>query len=124
MFEQQKRHVVADVTAGVVVHSSHQVIQCLVAVGCEKRRFDRVFREEVPMLVTAFDQPVGVEQQPVAGRPSRGERGEVILKAKRQRGLPVGQRLQAAALAQQRRVMAAVDNSKLAAGADLRQRRG
>ena len=64
------------------------------------------------------------DMQPVAGRPSRSERGEVILKAKRQRGLPVGQRLQAAALAQQRRVMAAVDNSKLAAGADLRQRRG
>ena len=55
MFEQQKRHVVADVTAGVLVHSSHQGVQCLVAVGCEKRRFDRGFREEVPVLVTALD---------------------------------------------------------------------
>jgi hypothetical protein len=50
--------------------------------------------------------------------------GEIILKAKRQRGLPVGQRLQAATMAQRRWVMAAVDNSKLAAGADLCQHRG
>ena len=43
-----------------------------------KRRGDLVFGEEVPVLVTAFDQPVGVEQEPVTGQPARGERGEVI----------------------------------------------
>jgi hypothetical protein len=99
VFQQQKRHVVADVTAGVLVCSSHQGVQGSVAVGCEKRRCDRVFGEEVSVLVTAFDQPVGVEQQPVAGRPARSERGEVLLKAKRQRGIPVGQRLQVACTA-------------------------
>jgi hypothetical protein len=55
------------VTAGVLVHGSHQGVQCLVAAGCEKRRFDRVFGEEVPVGVAAFDKPVGVEQEPVAG---------------------------------------------------------
>ena len=69
MFQQQERHVIVGVTAGVPVHGSHQGVQCLVAVRCEKRRFDRVFWEEVPVGVAAFDKPVGVEQQPVTGRP-------------------------------------------------------
>ena len=89
VFQQQERHVIVGVTAGVPVHGAHQCVQCLLAVGCEKRRCDRVFREEVPAGVAAFDKPVGVEQQPVAGRPGRGERGErgeVIFKAKRQGG--------------------------------------
>ena len=124
VFQQQERHVIVGVTAGVLVHGSHQGVQCLVAAGCEQRRFDRVFWEEVPAGVAAFDKPVGIEQQPVTGRPGRGERGEVILKAQRQRGLPVGQRPQVAAVAQQRRVMAAVDDGQLAAGSDLGQRRG
>jgi hypothetical protein len=84
VFQQQERHVVVGVTAGVPVHGSHQGVQCLLAVGCEKRRCDRVFWKEVPADVAAFDKPVGVERQPVAGRPGRDERGEVIFKAKRQ----------------------------------------
>ena len=107
MFQEQERHVIVGVTGGVPVRGSHQGVQCLLVVGCEKRRCDRVFWEKVPAGVAAFDEPVGVEQQPVAGRPGRGERGEVIFKAERQGGLPVGQRLQVAAVAQQRRVMAA-----------------
>ena len=94
------------VTAGVPVHGSHQSVQSLAAVRCEKRRFDRVFREEVPVGVAALDKPVSVEEQPVARRPGRTKRSEVILKAKWQGGLPVGQRLQVVAVAQQRRVMA------------------
>ena len=78
----------------------------------------------MPAGVAAFDEPVGVEQQPVAGRPGRGEGGEVIFKAERQGFLPVGQRPQVAVVAQQRRVMAAVDNGQLAGGGDLGQRRG
>ena len=58
------------VAAGVPVHGCHQRVQRLVAVGGEKRRCDLVFREEVPVMVTAFDQPVGVEQEPVTGQPS------------------------------------------------------
>ena len=99
VFQQQERHVIVGVTAGVPVHGFHQGLQCLVAVSCEKRRCDRVFGEEAPAGVAAFDNPVGVEQQPVAGRPGRTIRGEVILKAKRQRGLPAGQRPQVAAVA-------------------------
>ena len=71
-------------TAGVLVHGFHQGVQRLVAVGCEKRRFDRVFWEKEPMGVAAFDKPVGIEQDAVAGRPGRGEGGEVILQALRQ----------------------------------------
>ena len=67
VFQQQERHVIVGVTAGVPVHGSYQGVQCLVAVSCEKRRCDRVLGEEVSVLVAAFDQPVGVEQQPVAG---------------------------------------------------------
>jgi len=69
------------------------------------------------VLVAAFDQPVGVQQEPVAEGPAGGERGEVLLQAQRQRGRPAGQRPQAAAGAQQRRVMAAADDGQLAAGA-------
>jgi hypothetical protein len=67
VFQQQERHVIVGVTAGVPDHGSHQGVQRLVAAGYEQRRFDRVFREEVPAGVAAFDQPVGVEQQPVTG---------------------------------------------------------
>ena len=94
------------VTAGVPVHSRHQRVQRLVTVSCSKRRCDLLFREEVPVPVTAFHQAVGVEQEPVAGRPACGERGETIAKSKRQGGRPVGQRPQLAAVAQQRRVVA------------------
>ena len=124
VLQQQERHVIVGVTAGVLVYGSHQGAQCLIALRCEKRRCDRVFREEVPAGVAAFDKPVGVEQQPVAGRPGRGESGEAICKAERRGGLAVGQRPQVAAVAQQRRVMAAVDNGQLASGGDLRQRCG
>ncbi len=72
----------------------------------------------------AFDQPVGVQQQPVAGHPGCCERGVVICEAQRQAGLSAGQGLQDAADAQQRRVMAAVDHGQLAGGGDLCQRRG
>jgi len=65
--QQQERDVVVGVTAGVLVHGPDQGVQCLVAVGCEQRRCYRVLWEEVPVGVAAFDQPVGVEQQPVAG---------------------------------------------------------
>jgi hypothetical protein len=71
------------VAAGVLVHGCYQRVQCLIAIGCEKRRCDLIFGKEVSVLVTAFDKPVGVEQQPVARRPGCSERGEVILKAKR-----------------------------------------
>jgi hypothetical protein len=66
VFQQQERHVIVGVTAGVPVHGSYQGVQCLVAVGCVERASDRLCREEVAMLVAAFDQPVGVEQQAVA----------------------------------------------------------
>ena len=85
VFQQEERHVVVGVTAGVPVHGCHQLGQRLVAVGRQKRRCDVVLREEVPVMVTAFDQPVGVEQEPVTGQPACGERGEVILQAKRRR---------------------------------------
>ena len=124
MFQQKERHVVVAVTAGVPVHGCHQRVQRLLAVSCDKRRCDYVFWEEVSVLVTAFDQPVGVRQEPVAGRPDRCERGEVVFQAERQGGRPAGQRLQVAAVAQQRRVMAAVDDGELAAGGDLGQYRG
>ena len=62
VFQQQERHVIVGVTAGVLVHGSHQGVQCLAAVRCEKRRCDRVFREEVSAGVAAFDKPVGAEQ--------------------------------------------------------------
>jgi hypothetical protein len=78
VFQQQERHVIVGVTAGMPVDGSDQGVQCLIAVRCQKRRSDRVFREEVPAGIAAFDEPVGVEQQPVAGRPGRGECGEVI----------------------------------------------
>jgi hypothetical protein len=107
------------VAAGVPVHGCYQSVQCLIAVGCVKRSCDLRFWEKLSVLVTAFYEPVGVEQEPVAGRPGSSERGEVILKAKRQGGLPVGQRLQVAAVAQQRRVMAAVNHGELAAMGDL-----
>jgi hypothetical protein len=97
VFQQQERHVIVGVTAGIPVDDSHQGVQCLIAVRCEKRRSDRVFREEVPVGVAAFDEPVGVEQQPVAGRPGRGECGEVMCKPEQRGGLPVGQRPQVAA---------------------------
>jgi hypothetical protein len=51
------------------------------------------------VLVAAFDRPVGVEQEPLARRPTRGERGEGILQAERQGGLAAGERLQGAAMA-------------------------
>ena len=124
VFQQKERYVIVAVPAGVLVHGCHQGVQRLVAVGGEKRRCDLVFREEVPVLVTAFDQPVGVEQEPVTGQPVRGERGEVIFQAKRQGGRRAGQRLQAAAVVQQRRVMAAVDNREFPAGCDLGQQCG
>jgi hypothetical protein len=100
VLQQQERHVIVGVTAGVPVYGSHQGIQCLITVRCEERRCDRVFREEVPAGIAAFDKPVGVEQQPVAGRPGRGERGVIIGKAERRGGLAVGQRPQVAAVAQ------------------------
>ena len=78
------------VTAGVPVHGCYQRIQRLVAAGREKRHGDLVYGEEVPVLVAAFNQPVGVEQEPVTGPPARGERGEVIVQAKRQGGRLVG----------------------------------
>jgi hypothetical protein len=112
VLQQQERHVIVGVTAGVPVHGSDQGLQCLIAVRCEKRRCDRVFREEVPAGVAAFDEPVGVEQQPVAGRPGRGESGVIIGKAERQLGLPAGQRPQVAAVPQQRRV----SRSKIGSG--------
>ena len=124
MVQQQERHVIIGVTAGVPVHGCYQGVQCLVAIGCAKRSCDRVCWKEVSVLVAAFDQPVGVEQQLITGRPARGEPGEVILKAERQGGRPVGQRLQVAAVVQERRVMTAVDNGQLAGGGDLCQRRG
>jgi len=124
MFQQQERDVVVAVTAGVPVHGCHQRVQRLLAVGGAQRGGDLIFREELTVPVTAFDQPVGVEQQPVARRPARGERGEVILQAQRQDRRPAGQRFQAAAVAQQRRVMAAVDNGELAAGVNLGEHRG
>ena len=99
MFQQQERHVIMGMTAGVPVYGSYQGVQRLVAVGREKRGCDRVCWEEVSVLVSAFDQPVGVEQQPIAGRPGRAGRGEVVLKAKRQGGLPVSQWLQVVAVA-------------------------
>ena len=71
------------VTASVPVHGRHQRVQRLVAVGGGKRSRDLIFGEEVAVLVAALDQPVGIEQEPVTGRPARGERGEVILQAKR-----------------------------------------
>ena len=46
--------------------------------------------EEVPVAVAAFDQAVGVEQEPVAGLLARGERGEVIVQAQRQAGPVAG----------------------------------
>ena len=48
VLQQQERHVIVGVTAGVLVYGSHQGAQCLIALRCEKRRCDRVFREEVP----------------------------------------------------------------------------
>ena len=56
VFQQEERHVVVGVTAGVPVHGCHQLVQRLVAVGREKRRCVVVLREEVPVMVTAFDQ--------------------------------------------------------------------
>jgi hypothetical protein len=82
--------------AGVPVHGCHQRIQRLVAAGGEKRRGDLVLREEVPALVAAFDEAVGVEQEPVTGPPACGERGEVIVQAKRQGSRLAGQWPQAA----------------------------
>ena len=55
------------VTAGVPAHGRHQAVQRLLTVGGGKRCRDLIFREELAVLVTALDQPVGVEQQPVAG---------------------------------------------------------
>src|SRR5438132_7815030 len=98
VFQQKERHVVVAVAASVPVHGCYQRVQCLIAIGCEKRRCDLIFGEELSVSVTAFDEPVAVEQEPVAGRPTRGERGGVVLTAKRQGGLPVGQRLQIAAV--------------------------
>jgi hypothetical protein len=54
------------VTTGVPFYGSHQGVQYLITVSCEKRRCDHVLGEEVSVLITAFDQPGGVEQQPVA----------------------------------------------------------
>ena len=124
MFQQKERQVVVAVTAGVPVHGRQQRVQCLIAVTGEKRGGDRLFWEEVSVLVAAFDQPVGVEQEPVAGRPARGERGELILQTERRGSGAAGQRAQVAAVTQQRRVMAAVDHGELAVGGDLGQRRG
>ena len=67
MFQQKERHVVVAVTAGVPVHGCHQRVQRLLAVSCDKRRCDYVFWEEVSVLFTAFDQHVGVQQEPLAG---------------------------------------------------------
>jgi hypothetical protein len=127
VFQQQERYVVVAVPAGVPVHGCHQRIQRLVTVGRSKRRDDLVLGEEVPVLVPAFDQPVGVEQEPVTGPPARGERGqrgEVSVQAQRRVGRLAGERPQAAAVVQQRRVVAAVDDGEFAAGRDLGQRRG
>ena len=110
-------------TAGVPVHGCHQPVQRLLAVHRGECCGDLVFGEEVPVLVAAFDQPVGVEQQPVTGPPARGERGEVIGQAKRQGGRRAGQRLQAGPAVAGGRSMAAVDNGELPAGCDLGQRR-
>jgi hypothetical protein len=54
------------VAAGVLLYGCHEAVQCLVAIRYEKRGCDRVLWQEVPVGVAAFDQPVGVEQQPVA----------------------------------------------------------
>ena len=97
MFQQEERDVVVAAAAGVPVHGCHERVQRLVAAGGEKRRSDLVVREEVPVLVAAFDQAVCVEQEPVAGPPARGERGEVIVQAQRQVGRLAGQRPQNAA---------------------------
>ena len=59
--QQEEREVVVAATAGVPVHGCHQRIQRLVAAGGEKGCGDLVVREEVPVLVAAFDQAVGVE---------------------------------------------------------------
>jgi hypothetical protein len=112
------------VTAGVPVHGCHQRVQRMLAVRGGQRRGDRVVGEEVAVLVAAFDQPVGVQQEPVAGGPAGGEGGEVLVQAERQGGRPAGQRLQASAVAQQRRVVTAADDGQLAAGGDLGQDRG
>ena len=126
VFQQEERDVVVAAAAGVPVHGCHQRVQRPVVVGRGKRRGDLVLREEVSVLVAAFDQAVGVEQEPVTGPPARGERGEVIVwaQAQWQVGAVAGQRSQDAASVQQRRVMAAVDDGDLAAGGDLSQRRG
>jgi hypothetical protein len=79
VFQQQQRDVVVAVTVGVPVHGGQQPIQRLVAAGHGKRRGDLLMRQKVPVAVAAFDQPVGVEEEPVAGLPARGERGEVIV---------------------------------------------
>ncbi len=64
VFQQQERHVIVGITAGVLVHGSYQGVQYLVAVSCAKHRCDHVLGEEVSVLITAFGQPVSVEQQP------------------------------------------------------------
>ena len=46
VFQQQERHVVVAVTAGVPVHGRHQRIQRLLAVGGRKRSRDRAVGEE------------------------------------------------------------------------------
>jgi hypothetical protein len=68
VFQQKERHVIVAVAASVPVHGCDQRVQCLLAVSCEKRRCDLIFWEEVSVLVTAFDEPVCVEQEPVARR--------------------------------------------------------
>jgi hypothetical protein len=47
VFQQEKRHVIMAMTASVPVHACYQYVQCLVAVSCEKRCRDLLFREEV-----------------------------------------------------------------------------
>jgi hypothetical protein len=66
MFEQQERHVIVGMTAGVLMHGCYQGVQCQAAVGCEQRRCGRALREEVAVLVAAFDKAVGVRA--TAGR--------------------------------------------------------
>ena len=83
------------VTAGVpVLRPFIRLSRAWSQSGASSAAGDLLFWEEVPVLAAAFDQPVGEEQEPVTGRPARGERGEVVLQAKRQGGRPAGQRLQ------------------------------
>jgi hypothetical protein len=65
VFQQKQHHVVVGVTASVPLRGRYQRIQRLVAVSREKRRCDRVFWEEVSVLVTAFDQPASVQNDPI-----------------------------------------------------------